>query len=239
MRACGTQRAFSCAMMNTALTQVRMLLERQQLLNQQQHKRLARKIHDEVNQKMTLLALQLSLMSESGPPEDWAASCKEWATLVMELGQSIREITNELQPRILDAFGLSPALRWFAQGSAKDLCCYCTFIAPNENVSLEPFAANELFGICREIIADIFVPAGVARVEIELEEQDGAVRLHLRANDDALGQDRIDEGTLEDIAVNERLHCLDGTAELSYSAHTGSVVTLSVPANRPMACSAH
>jgi len=226
-------------MMNNAQTQVRALLERQQLLNQQQHKRLARKIHDEVNQKMTLLALQLSLTSESSPPENWAGSCKDWATLVMELGQSIREITNELQPRILDEFGLSSALRWFAQCSAKDICCYCTFIAPRQNVSLSPFTANELFGICREIISDIFVPAGVARVEIELEESEGAIRLHLRANDDELGPQRIGEEALEDIAIKERLFCLDGTAELNYSTHTGSVVTLSVPVNQPMACAVH
>ena len=224
--------------MNTSLMQVRTLLERQQLLNRQQHKRLARKIHDEINQKMTLLALQLSMMSsDDTPPENWAGTCKDWASLVMELGQSVREITNELQPRIVNEFGLTDALRWFAQCSAKDLCCYCSFMAPNENISLEPFAANELFGICREIVADIFVPAGVARVEIELEEVEGAVRLHLRANDDELGQERIDEEALEDIAINERLLCLEGTAELNYSADTGSVITLSVPANQPMACS--
>src|SRR5271168_1782061 len=136
--------------MNTSLKQARSLLERQQLLNQQQHKQLARKINDEVSQKMTLLALQLSLASsENSPPENWAVNCKDWAGLVMELGQSVREITNELQPRIFDEFGLADALRWFANSSAKDLCCCCTFTAPNEDVSLEPFAANELFGICR------------------------------------------------------------------------------------------
>ena len=223
--------------MNTSLTQTRALLERQQLLNQQQQKRLARKIHDEISQKMTLLALQLSLTSsESSPPEDWGKDCKAWASLVMELGQSLREITGELQPRIVDEFGLTNALRWFAQSSAKDICCYCTVIAPDDNISVEPFAANELFGMCREIVSDIFVAAGVARVEIELAETDGTVCLHLRANDDALGQQRIAEEALEAIAINERLLCLDGMAELSYSADTGSVVTLSVPAHQSMAC---
>jgi signal transduction histidine kinase len=225
--------------MNTALIQTRSLLERQQLLNQQQHKHLTRKIHDEISQKMTLLALQLSLASsENGPPENWAGNCKDWASIVMELGQSVREITSELQPRIIDEFGLADALRGFAQSSARDLCCCCTFIAPHEDISLEPFAANELFGICREIVADIFVPAGVARVTIELEQRDETVLLHLRVNDDELGQERITEGALDAIAMHERLLCLDGAAELNYSTDTGSVVTLSVPANQPMACAA-
>src|SRR5271157_4875705 len=162
-------------MVNTSHIQARALLARQQLLNQQHHKRLAARIHDEISQKMTLLALQLSLAaSENSPPSNRAAKCKDWAGLVMELGQAVREITNELQPCILDEFGLAAALRWFAQSSARDVCC--TVIAPNEGISLAPFAANELFGICREIVMDILVPV-VARVEIELEQKDGTVRL--------------------------------------------------------------
>ena len=221
-------------MVNTSHMEVRALLARQQLLNQRQHKRLARRIHDEISQKMTLLALQLSLAaSEKSAPANWATKCKDWAGLVMELGQSIREITNELQPRILDEFGLAAALRWFAQSSARDICC--TVIAPNEDISLAPFAANELFGICREIVTDILVP-GVARVEIELEQKEGAVRLHLRADDNGLARELITERALDAIAVHDRLLCLDGTAELNHSADAGSVITLSVPAGRPMAC---
>jgi signal transduction histidine kinase len=222
-------------MVNPSHIQVRALLARQQLLNQQQHKRLARRIHDGMSQKMTLLALQLSLAaSENSAPANWAAKCKDWAGLVMELGQSLREITNELQPRILDEFGLAAALRWFAQSSAGDICC--AVIAPNEDISLAPFAANELFSICREIVTDILVP-GVARVEIELEQKDGTVRLHLRVNENGLGRELITERALDAIAVHDRLLCLDGTAELNHSADAGSVITLSVPASCPAACS--
>ncbi len=214
--------------------QVRALLARQELLNQRLHKRLARGIHDEISQKMTLLALQLSLAaSEDSAPANWAAKCKGWAGLVMELGQSVREISNELQPRILDEFGLVAALRWFAQSSARDICC--TVIAPNEGISLAPFAANELFGICREIVTDILAPE-VARVEIELEHKDGAVRLQLRANDNGLARQLMTEKALEAIALHDRLLCLDGTAELNHSADAASVLTLTVPASCPLAC---
>ncbi len=221
-------------MANTSYMQVRALLARQELLNQRLHKRLARGIHDEISQKMTLLALQLSLAaSEDSAPANWAAKCKGWAGLVMELGQSVREISNELQPRILDEFGLVAALRWFAQSSARDICC--TVIAPNEGISLAPFAANELFGICREIVTDILAPE-VARVEIELEHKDGAVRLQLRANDNGLARQLMTEKALEAIALHDRLLCLDGTAELNHSADAASVLTLTVPASCPLAC---
>jgi len=222
-------------MVNTSSTQARALLARQLVLNQQQHKRLARKIHDEISQKMTLLSLQISLAAtENSPPVNWAGDCQDWANLVMELGQSIREITSELQPRIVDEHGLTAALRWFVQFSAKNICC--AFSASNEDIALEPFAANELFGICREIVTNILVPAGVARVEIELEQTDGAIRLHLRVNDNEAGRESITEKALESIAMHERLLCLEGSAELNHSAEAGCVISLSVPAGCPMAC---
>jgi len=223
-------------MTNTSHMDVRALLARQQLMNQREHKRLARRIHDEISQKMTLLALQISLASsEKSPPANWAVKCKDWANLVMELGQSIRSVTNELQPRILDEFGLVAALRWFAQASAGDICC--TFIAPQEDIPLAPFAANELFGVCREIVTDILVP-DVSRVEIALEEKEGTVRLHLRADDNGLARELITETALDGIAAHDWLLWVDGSVELSHSAE-GSVVTLSVPSVRPLAFSAN
>lgn len=67
-------------MTNTSHMDVRALLARQQLMNQREHKRLARRIHDEISQKMTLLALQISLASsEKSPPANWAVKCKDWA----------------------------------------------------------------------------------------------------------------------------------------------------------------
>jgi signal transduction histidine kinase len=222
-------------MVNPTVQQIRALLARQQLLNQQQHKYIARKIHDEISQKMTLLALQLSLAtSDDHPPADWATKCKDWSNLVMELGDSIRGITNELQPRILDEFGLPSALRWLAQSSAGNVSFTST--GTKKEISLEPFAANELFSITREVVVEIFRTAKAARVEIELAHKDREVRLRLRIGDNRPGVDPITDIALEDLAIPDRLHFLDGSVELTYSAEAGSVITLTVPATRAVAC---
>ncbi len=211
--------------------QVRALLARQQLLNQKHYKRLARKIHDEVSQKMTLLALQLSLASTKGDePADWAKDCKDWADLVMQLGQSIRNITVELQPRVIDESGLAAALRWFAQFSSKDI--YCEIAERNGPVAVPEFAGNELFAICREIVTDFFIPAKVAKVKIELEQQDGIIRFHIRPDSSGTGKQALTEGIVEAVAVHERLQCLDGSAELTPLANSEPTLTMSVPASR-------
>jgi len=212
-----------------------MLLERQQSVTQQQQKRLARKIHDDISQKMTLLSLQLSLAAtEDAPPEDWSRSCQQWSNLVMELGQSIREIITELQPRIVDQQGLTGALRWLAQTFTKSICC--TVVAPAEEISLPPFVANELLGICREIISDLLIPGKAPRVSIELENRDGIVELRLHACQTGIDHDLITELSLEGFAIRQRLQCFGGTVELDCSDGHCSIVTFQIPTNQMAAC---
>src|SRR5208282_3025512 len=111
-------------MHNSSLIQSRALLARQQLLQQQQQQRLARRMHDDISQNLTLLSLQLSLaLMNPAPPEDWPQTCKQWSDIVLDLGQKIRDIVNELQPRILDDFGLAAALQRYAQSSPSGLAC--------------------------------------------------------------------------------------------------------------------
>jgi signal transduction histidine kinase len=211
--------------MSPSLTQSRALLAHQQARSQQQHSRLARKIHDEISQKMTLLSLQLSLAaSDETPPEDWAVKCKDWAAVVLDLGQAIRSITSELQPKIVDDTALTGALRWFAQTSANAISCVLT--TPKENISVPAFVGAELFEICRELVMEVFVPGGIARTEIALERTASTVQLRLRADDNA----KITDQTLEAMDLPDRLSCLDGNAEISRSPETGLVITLSVPA---------
>jgi len=210
----------------------RALLTRQQWLNQRHQKRLARRIHDEISQKMTTLALQLSLASVKGEaPPDWEKSCRDWSNVVMELGQTIREITAELQPRVVDDTGLVAAFQWLAQISADSIIC--RIIPARADISLPHVAANELFSICREIVLDFLVPAGITRLEIELDQQNGFVRVQLRPGAAAPGQESISDRALEGIELPERLLCLDGTADLKQLPDGRSVLTLSVPANPP------
>jgi signal transduction histidine kinase len=218
-------------MVNTSLIQSRALLARQQLLHQQQHKRLARKIHDDISQKLTLLSLQLSLaLADSKPPANWEQQCKQWSAAVLDIGQSLRDIINELQPRILDDFGLTAALQWYVQSAPKGL--ECQLHLPKEPVLLAPSAANELFSVTRDIISEVFAPNGVTRTAIQIEQSPDVIRLHLRAGEAGAIQEPAASQALDALSVHERLFCVDGSAELHQTPGKGLSITLSMPVNR-------
>jgi signal transduction histidine kinase len=218
-------------MVNSSLIQYRALIARQQLLQQQQHKRLARRIHDDVCQQLTLLSLQLSLaLSDAKSQARWAQHCQQWSTMVMELGQNMRQILNELQPRILDDLGLAAALQWYARSSPVGI--HCELLLPDAPVALPPVAANELFTICRDIVNEVFGPNGVTEATLALEQTDELVRLHLRTQQQKPEQAPLISKALDALSIHERLFCIDGTVETQQDSVQGLAVTLSIPASR-------
>jgi two-component system, NarL family, sensor histidine kinase UhpB len=224
-------------MLNSSFIQFRALLARQQLLQQQHHRRLARRVHDDVSQKLTMMALQLSLAAlGEKPPANWAQKCQDWNSLVLEVGTVLRDISNELRPRILDDLGLIAALQWFASGRPEGISCQLT--APAEAVVMPPVAANEVFALCREIVADVFAPNGVTQMRIELEHAASLLRLRLRVQAAKPDVDPLTIQSLDALSIYERMACLDGAAEVNPQPGTGFAVTLSVPSARQPVCAA-
>jgi signal transduction histidine kinase len=224
-------------MVNSSLSQVRALLARQQLLQQQHDRRLARRIHDEVTQKMTLLTLQLSLATlEPTPPANWTQKCQDWNSIILELGTVLRDITNELRPRILDDFGLVAALQWFANSCPNGISCQ--LIAPEESVSLPPAAANEVFALCREIVTDVFAPNGVTEMSIELEPTANVLQIQLRVQAVKPDSNALTAQALDALSIHERLACVEGAAVVDQQPGRGFAVTLTVKSARRAVCTA-
>jgi signal transduction histidine kinase len=143
------------------------------------------------------------------------------------LGQKLREIINDLQPRIVDELGLVAALQGYSHSSPKGIAC--RLIPDAKPVALPPAAANELFSICRDVIEFALVPNGVSEVTIQLEQTANLLRLFLRADEKSAGQESAASKALDDLAINERLFCLDGGVQVVHEPGQGLALILTVP----------
>jgi len=219
-------------MANTSVAQCKMLLARQQALHQQQQKRTSRRLHDDLSQQLTLLSLQLSIAQmDSNPPANWTTTCSRWSTLVMELGQNLRQIMNELQPRVTEESGLGEALNWFGNTACETL--QCKVILPVQPVTLSLPAANEIYSVCRDIVNELFAAQGVTEAKIALEEKDEFVRVHISTTEKISTLAMAAPRKLEDLLANDRLFCLGGTVDVSPGNSDGVfAVSLAVPSHR-------
>jgi signal transduction histidine kinase len=224
-------------MVDSLPIQFRALLAKQNALQHQQQKRLARGIHDNVNQKLTLLGLQLSMATlAENPPANWPQKCQDWNRMVLEIGSALRDISNELRPRIVDDLGLPGALEGFASSCPGGVAC--KFAAPKEPVALAPIAANEMFALCRDIVSEVFAPNGVSEISIELEQADDLVGIQIRILSVKPGADSLTFQSLDLLSVHERLACVDGAAVVEPQPGAGFTVTLSVQTPRRAASAA-
>jgi len=217
--------------MNPSCVQFRALLARQESLHDTQCKRLARKIHDDISQKLTALALQMSLDAPNNKISGAAArQIEKWSALVVELGQSVREITNELQPRILSEFGLVAGLQWYAQSLQKEIPC--SFITTVDDVPLTPESGGELFRACREIVSQIFRPLGATRLDIDLDQTGGGVRLRLHADTGKARRSLTADRRLDIFSIQERLRRIHGEAKIGSTTGPAITITLCAPAQK-------
>ena len=224
-------------MVDSSLIQFRALLARQHALQRKQHKRLARRIHDDVSQKLTLLALKLSMAGlDHNPPANWSQKCQEWNGMVVDLGTILREICNELRPPILDDLGLVAALQCFCDSRPHGISCHLT--AAEDLMPLTAFASNELFSLCREIVTEVFASHGVTAMSVELEQTDGLLELKLVAQEVTPGSELLTFQDLDPLSVHERLACVDGAAVIEQREGREFAVTLSTRTAMRAVCTA-
>jgi PAS domain S-box-containing protein len=88
---------------------------------EEERKRLARDLHDELGQALTVLHFSVEALDNSLAKElkDQKTKCDELIGLIQQLGDKIRNIASELRPDMLDHLGLIPTLEWYIEDFVK------------------------------------------------------------------------------------------------------------------------
>src|ERR687892_1449896 len=153
---------------------------------EEERRRLARDLHDEVNQALTAILLRLEALSQDAPSER-ANEVMELKRLVNQAMDELLNLARQLRPSALDDHGLVPAveaqLKRFSARTGIEVRMR-TDGNPNE---LPEVMQTAIFRVAQEALANVARHAGATAVELELDEEDG--RAELRVRDDGVGFD--------------------------------------------------
>jgi two-component system sensor histidine kinase UhpB len=153
---------------------------------EEERRRLARDLHDEVNQALTAILLRLEALAQDTPPER-APELAELKRLVNQAMEELLTLARQLRPSALDDHGLVPAvqaqLKRFSARTGVEVRM-STEGDPNE---LPEVMQTAIFRVAQEALANVARHAGATAVELELDEEDG--RAELRVRDDGVGFD--------------------------------------------------
>lgn len=198
--------------------------------HEDERRRIALELHDETAQLFAAVSLQLGLIRER-VSADVGADLAEAQELVAEGMRSVRRVTHDLRPALLDDLGLVASLRALAT-TATERAGLQLRISIDEELPPLPVAAEAaLYRSLQELLTNVVRHAGATMVAVQLRELDG--RIALGVDDDGRGYPAGDappghEGL---IGMRERVEALGGTVRLDASPLGGAraVVELASP----------
>jgi signal transduction histidine kinase len=152
--------------------------------HEEERRRVSLELHDQTAQVWAAVKLQLGLMREAAPAP-WAPRIDGVLDLVDTGIRSIRGITTNLRPPLLDDLGLVPALRALVQTFAEQSGLAISFdanevTAHTANVSSD--AALALFRALQEALSNVARHSGATSAQVRLTAANGDLTLVVRDN---------------------------------------------------------
>jgi signal transduction histidine kinase len=150
--------------------------------------------------------------------------------------QSVKRISSELRPGLLDDLGLTAALEWQAKEFEGHTGINCDVNLGPEDVDVDQIAATAIFRIFQETLTNIARHANATRVKITLAEKGNY--LVLRVKDNGKGITRAETWNSQSfglIGMRERALTLRGDVDISGKPNLGTTLTLTVPMEQPAA----
>jgi two-component system sensor histidine kinase UhpB len=193
---------------------------------EEERRRLARDLHDEVNQALTAILLRLEALSQDAPQER-AAEVAELKRLVNQAMEELLNLARQLRPTALDDHGLVPAIeaqlnRFAAQGGVA--ARLRTDGVPDE---LGEAAQTAIYRTVQESLQNIGRHAGATAIEVELDV--AGAQAELRVRDDGSGFDpTASSNRLGLKGMAERARLVGGELDVRSAPGGGTTVTLRI-----------
>jgi len=218
--------------LNTAYEQLRTLSARLESVREEERKRISREIHDELGQALTGLKMDLSWLS-TRPPEN-RQSLIDKVTPMLDLVDStvrtVRRISTELRPGVLDDLGLMAAIEWLVEDFRHRSLIECRLMSGLKDAALDQNLSTALFRIVQEALTNVIRHAHASRVTINIQEDKDMIVVEIEDDGKGIGEHDIsDPGSLGTLGIRERALLLGGHASFSGSEGRGTVVTVRVP----------
>ncbi len=211
---------------------LRALAAHLQTVREEERSNISREIHDDLGQLLTGLKMDISWILRHPDPDPAALKEKAQAMgrVIDQTVQTVRRISTELRPRILDDFGLVPALEWQAEEFSKKTGIACRFRANGRPRDLKPDLSIAVFRIFQETLTNVARHSGATRVEASLKQDAGGLVLKIRDNGRGISEkEALGSKSLGLVGMRERALIFDGTLSVEGKKGKGTTVILQLP----------
>ncbi len=211
--------------------QVRELTSRLDRAQEQERRRISRELHDELGGMLTALRLDLgSLERVDGLPPEAREKIESVEHILGLTMSTVRRLSTQLRPQILDDLGLSAALESMMTEAGRR-CSFDYDLQLPRSLPGEPELHLHLFRICQEALTNICRHAGATTVKLRITRP-FRNRLDLLIEDDGVGyhpQQVARKRTLGLSGIAERVQLLGGKLSTTSSPGHGCQIKIQLP----------
>ena len=216
--------------------QLRELTARLQDVREEERTSIARELHDDLGQALTLLTLDLAWLRErllkTVPDEVQKPLAEKIETMEQTIQttlDTVRRILSALRPPLLDELGLKDAIEFQVQEFSKRAGMRYELNAKPMAVTSEK-TRIAVFRIFQEILTNVARHARASRVKVDLAESDSALVLIVEDNGCGISHDQMAESKgFGIVGIRERAWGIGGEVEFQRASGSGTRVTLRVP----------
>lgn len=230
-----TERKQAESSLQQSSEQLRELSRHLQKVREEERLRIAREIHDELGQQLTGLKMDVAWLMRKTVQDDPVIKDKfdEALSLVDKAVQSIRRISTELRPSVIDDLGLNAALEWQVEEIGRRMDIEIEYKNSFNDANIHPDISIGIFRILQESLTNIVKHAAAQKINVHISQAGNAIRLTVE--DDGIGFDtnaKQDQLTFGLIGIKERTSMLKGECAIYSEPNTGTRVEVRIPLDK-------
>ena len=195
-----------------------------------ERRRIARELHDELGQRLTALKMELSGLTGDAAGAAPAGRIGAMIEMVDDTVATVRRIATELRPLMLDDLGLNAAVEWLADSWSRRMGVAVTLHLGAADPAIGDAGSIALYRMVQEALTNIARHARATKVCIQVQQRGGD--LQLTVLDDGVGFDEASifrEGSHGLMGIRERALMLGGELTIGNSPRGGGRVTVRLP----------
>jgi len=215
--------------------QLRTLMSKLAIVEEEERKRIAEYVHDNISQNLASSSINLDKLRESLP--NVPNELQEARELIMQAIHFTRSLTFELSPPILHLLGFNDCVQWLIEKFRERYGMNIEFKTHGSVKELQKETTVLLFRSIRELLNNIVKHARAVKTTLSIHSHGDSIEI--KVEDDGIGFDtsEIDTYLIQGEkfglhSIRERIRYLNGVFEIESNLHEGTKVKIIVPLNQ-------
>ncbi len=209
-------------------SELRRALHRSVEVQEDERKRLARELHDEIGQALTSILIQLKTVQEEKDVKVIINRIDNLRQLTSQTIEELRRLAMDLRPAALDSLGIAAALRWYARQCTERTGIEILFSEPDYPERLPSHIELILYRVAQEGLNNAIRHGQATQIMLGLEVDASMVRLTINDNGKGFHKNERYSG-LGLVGIRERVELLQGHFTLSSSPGSGTNLLIEIP----------